>query len=171
MDSSGSGIPLWSILVPASGSEWQMGGRRLAGWNLSQGCLEALAMPTQHLETRAQGMGFLRQPGGWGPREGQTPPGSLGTLGDPGANTFHSIPRPMHEPQTHGGSPGTWCASSRGHRLGPPGRGEEAGRSEKGRGRRQHSTAHSRPDCLPQDRAHCPSPGHWSPVPLACFRI
>lgn len=98
-----------------------MGGRRLAGWNLGQSCLEASAVPTQHVETRARGMGFLRQPGGWDTGEGQRLPGSLGNLGDPGAKTFHSVPRPIHEPQTRGGSPGTQRASSRGTGWGPQG--------------------------------------------------
>lgn len=174
VDSSGSGIPLRPILVPASGSEWQMGGKRPAGWNLGQGCLEASAVPTQHVETRARGMGFLRQPGGWGPGERQRPPSSLGTLGDPGAKTFHSVPRPMHEPQTHGGSPGTRRASSKGTGWGPQGVGRrQAGMRRAGAdaSTAQHSTAHSRPDRLPQGRARSPLPGRWSPVPLACFCI
>lgn len=100
-----------------------MGRRRPAGWNLGQGCLEASAVPTQHAETRARGTSFLRQPQGWGPGEGQRPPGILGTLGYPGAKTFHSVPRPMHEPQTHAGSPRIWRASSKGTGWGPQGMG------------------------------------------------
>lgn len=134
-----------------------MGGRRPAGWNLGQGCLEASAVPTQHVETRARGMGFLRQPGGWGPGEGQRLPGSLGTLGDPGAKTFHSVPRPMHEPQTCGGSPGTQRASSRGTGWGPQGVGRrQAGVRRAGQTPAQHSTQQARP----------PTAGQ-GPLPLA----